>query len=39
LSAKKAVDSWLRSVVAAVPVDEGVVPEAEPNSSVGAVSR
>ncbi len=39
LPPEKAVEIWLRSVGDAVPEDEVVVPEAEPNSSVGAVSR
>jgi hypothetical protein len=39
LSAKKAVDSWLRSVVAVVPVDEVVVPEAAPKSKLDAANR
>jgi hypothetical protein len=39
LPPEKAVDNWLRSVVAAAPVDEVVVAEAAPNSSVDAASR
>jgi hypothetical protein len=39
LSPEKAIENWLRSVSDALPEDEVVVPEAEPNSSMGAVSR